>query len=878
MRSVRVPVVGLVVMLLVGAVGTNVSATTSAALPMAGTNAATSDQEASPAPAAGAQTAAFSPTPCPAELTPEAVGGQSIDCGLVSVPLRHADPAGTQIQLAVVRIRSSSDAQPSRAVVMTELGPTGRALDVVTAAPELVGGALGLDLILLDQRGTGGSVPMLHCDEHDPVALGVLTGQTAPADALAAASQAYAACATRFAAAGTDLSAFGTQESAADVADVVTALGYTDFDFLGASEATRTGQALLRATPAGLRSVVLDSVMPASLNIGPLRAQTAEAAIQALSSACAEDETCASSYPNLEQTLFDAAARLAAEPAHVSVATGDTTIDVVVTAEGFLQSVVDRFEGDASAIAAIPAFIGQAASGDLSAVGAALVQTATDRSRADGRVLAQQCTEDLPGATDYQLDGVPDALQFLAGKDADHNELLDICAAMGISDAGGTIHDPVTSDVPVLTLDGEFDAVTPASGADTVRSTLTTSYGLQFPGIGHGVLLASGCPTAIVASFLADPTQEPDASCIAEMPEFTTATGQPTPDPSDRPAASPGPDASTRPDTTPKPGKAPKAKAVKLGLQKVAEGFENANGINNAGDKRLFISEQEGYVEVLKPNADGTFRDAGKFLDIRSRVICCGEKGFLGIAFPPDYAQTGYFYVTFAGTGHTWNLEERRVSATDPDRADPDYKRRLIRVYKPLDYHWAGDMHFGPDGYLYVTVGDGGFGGTTKDPGDPENRAQDLGVIFGKMLRIDPRGSRKEGDRYRVPASNPFVKTKNALGEIWAYGLRNPWRWSFDSLTHDLWIGDVGMWTYEEVNRATAPTPARGSTSAGGGWKGRCATTRPASATTAPSRHRSPGIATRTACAPSPAAMSIAASGTPRCVAGTSLATTARAA
>ncbi len=803
---------GLVAMLLMGAIGAGTAAAGTSTRPSAASiSIGTSDQDASPAAVvAGQPTAAFSATDCPAGLTPGFLSGRPVDCGLVSVPLRHADPNGTHIQLAAVRIRSGSDAQPSRAVVIMGLDSAGRALDVAAAAPALVRGAFGPDLILLDQRGSGASVPSLHCDEHDPVALAILAGQTSPADALAAESGAYAVCAARFAAAGTDLAAFGTLESAADVPDVVTALGYADFDFVGASEATRTGQALLRDAPVGLRSVVLDSAMPASVNTGALRATSAEAAIHALSGACAEDETCGSSYADLERTLIDTAARLAASPARMSVAAGDTNVDVMVTGEGLLRSVVDRFEGGASDIAAIPAFVGQAAAGDLSAVATALAQSATDHARADGRVLAQRCTEDLPGATGYQLDGVPEALVFLSGKVADRNELVDRCAAMGIGDAGGTIHDRVTSDVPVLTLSGEFDALTPASSADTVRSTLTTSYGLQFPGVGHGVLRASSCPITIVASFLADPAQEPDASCIAEMPEFTTATSQGTPGPSDPPATSPGPDGSSVPDATPRPGKASKARPVKLGLQQVADGFENANGINNAGDKRLFISEQEGYVEVLKPNADGTFRDGGKFLDIRSRVICCGEKGFLGIAFPPDYAQTGYFYITFAGTGHTWNLEERRVSATDPDRADSDYKRRLIRVYKPLDYHWAGDMHFGPDGYLYVTVGDGGFGGTTKDPGDPEDRAQDLGVMFGKMLRIDPRGSRKEGDRYRVPASNPFVKTKGALGEIWAYGLRNPWRWSFDRLTHDLWIGDVGMWTYEEINHATAPSAGKG--------------------------------------------------------------------
>jgi glucose/arabinose dehydrogenase len=156
------------------------------------------------------------------------------------------------------------------------------------------------------------------------------------------------------------------------------------------------------------------------------------------------------------------------------------------------------------------------------------------------------------------------------------------------------------------------------------------------------------------------------------------------------------------------------------------------------------------------------------------------------------------------------------VSRDDPDRADPNYKRRLIRAYKPLDYHWAGDLHFGADGYLYVTVGDGGFGGTHDDPGDPANRAQDLGVIFGKMLRIDPRGGRTDGDRYSVPKSNPFVGKKGAQPEIWAYGLRNPWRWSFDRLTNAMWIGDVGMWSYEEIDRAKAPNAGKGDNF---GWR-----------------------------------------------------------
>ncbi len=262
-----------------------------------------------------------------------------------------------------------------------------------------------------------------------------------------------------------------------------------------------------------------------------------------------------------------------------------------------------------------------------------------------------------------------------------------------------------------------------------------------------------------------------------------------------------------------------KAKPVTISLRKVADGFANPNGLVNAGDDRLFVLEQEGYVELLKPNKDGTFRNAGVFLDFRDRVECCGEKGFLGLAFPPDYAESGRFYVTYAGAGHAWYLDERRVSKDDPDRADPTWRRSLIKEYKPRDFHWGGNMYFGPDGYLWIGMGDGGFDGGPTDPGDPDNRAQDLGTIFGKFLRIDPAdpdGRGKKTAKYAIPADNPYVDRAGARPEIWLRGVRNPWRWSFDRVTGDLWVTDVGMHTWEEVNRLKGPNPGKGDNL---GWR-----------------------------------------------------------
>ena len=317
------------------------------------------------------------------------------------------------------------------------------------------------------------------------------------------------------------------------------------------------------------------------------------------------------------------------------VANGDTTLDVVVTGDGFVEAVAARFVGDAEGIDAIPAFIDQAAGGDLTAVAAAIAReprsTRIARTACTTRSAAPR-TSRAPRSTPSKA--CRSSSTSWPASTATATRLLEICAAMGLADVGGTVRDAATSDIPVLTVSGEFDPFTPATFADDVRGTLSHSFGLEFPGVGQGVLLSAACPAEVVAAFIADPGQEPDASCIAEMPEFGTTGATPSAEPSTTPDTSPGPDATPRPDKTPKPAKPPKARPVQVGLVKVAEGFENANGINNAGDKRLFVTEQEGYVEVLKPNKDGTFRDAGKFLDIREPGRLLWREGLPGHRVP----------------------------------------------------------------------------------------------------------------------------------------------------------------------------------------------------------------------------------------------------
>lgn len=220
--------------------------------------------------------------------------------------------------------------------------------------------------------------------------------------------------------------------------------------------------------------------------------------------------------------------------------------------------------------------------------------------------------------------------------------------------------------------------------------------------------------------------------------------------------------------------------------------FDKPVDIAHAGDERLFVVEQSGVIRVV--NGRGPAANINVFLDIKGRVTSGGEMGLLGLAFHPQYAQNGYFYVNYTTTVETdltTHISRFQVTA-DPDQADPASELILLQVSQPYSNHNGGGLKFGPDRYLYIGLGDGG---ASDDPG---NRAQNRTTLLGKMLRIDVDKS-DSGKNYGIPADNPFVG-EPALDEIWALGVRNPWRFSFDRLTGDLYIGDVGQNLWEEIN------------------------------------------------------------------------------
>jgi len=211
------------------------------------------------------------------------------------------------------------------------------------------------------------------------------------------------------------------------------------------------------------------------------------------------------------------------------------------------------------------------------------------------------------------------------------------------------------------------------------------------------------------------------------------------------------------------------------------------------GSGRVFVIEQDGRIRVFNNNA--SVKSADVYLDIRNRVASGGEMGLLGLAFHPNFKQNGYFFVNYTKDNPRKTVISRFKVSPTANRVDPSAETILLKFRQPYANHNGGKVAFGPDGMLYIATGDGGSGG------DPHNNGQSLRTYLAKILRIDV--DKTDKGHYGIPTDNPFVKTEGALPEIYAYGLRNPWRFSFDAQTGQLWTGDVGQNEIEEIDIVT---------------------------------------------------------------------------
>ncbi len=308
-------------------------------------------------------------------------------------------------------------------------------------------------------------------------------------------------------------------------------------------------------------------------------------------------------------------------------------------------------------------------------------------------------------------------------------------------------------------------------------------------------------PTVVPPTLTAVP---PTATALPPSPTVRPATATVPPAPSPSPPTPtvppptptrPAPTATVPPLTaTPEPiptlTRPVRPAPGQYGLAAVAAGFRRPLYLIAAPDDtdgRLFVVEQDGTIVIVR---DGQ-RQEPPFLDIRDRVNArANEQGLLSMAFDPDFATNGTFYVYYTDFRGATVVARYRLAPQNPAVADPNSEEIILRVEQPYSNHNGGVVLFGPDGYLYIGLGDGGSGG------DPQGHGQDPRTLLGTILRVDVR----RGAPYVVPPDNPFVGQPDRRPEIWAYGLRNPWRFSFDRLTGDLYIADVGQNAWEEVS------------------------------------------------------------------------------
>ncbi|HEX2619134.1 MAG TPA: alpha/beta hydrolase [Phototrophicaceae bacterium] len=466
-------------------------------------------------------------TACPFEIPEGETEGDSLDCGtLVTYEDHFSDQGEAQVEIAFAILYSNNETSTDP-VIYLEGGPGGSALSAVDDWSESNVREHN-DLILVDQRGTGFSLPSLNCievenDEGD--------------DPLVAQQ----ACYDRMVAEGIDLNAYNSAQSAADIADLMTLLqdpeeelNYTAYNLLGISYGTRLALTIIRDHPENVRSAIIDSVYPPNVDVYEQEAVDSYRGLRMLFDGCNADPDCANAYPDLESVFYDTYDSLNGTPATYESTDPDTgdVSDQELTGDSFLDLIIQSLYST-SAIPELPLVIYEVSEGNYGIVdqidtgeiaGRAAHRQDTgddegDISDSEGMFNAVECKEELPF---NNLDeavaasvSIPDPIHdYLVSSIEDQ---LAVCDIYGLEPADAIETQPVTSDIPTLVLSGDYDPITPPSDAQIAAETLSNSYYFEFPGHGHGITDSDDCATTVVAQFLADPTVEPDGSCIADL-------------------------------------------------------------------------------------------------------------------------------------------------------------------------------------------------------------------------------------------------------------------------------------------------------------------------------------------------------------------------
>lgn len=460
---------------------------------------------------------AFIPAPCMfegIELGPTTLDGAALgfECGYVVVPLRHAEPDGATIRLPVAVRRAAAGAPDP--LLLAQGGPGGDAFKVFSILVQPTGDlSTSRDIVIFNQRGTPYAEPELTCPETDAALADILAADSEEGERLY--NEAMAACYDRLLAEGIDLSAFNSLENAADVPLIARALGYDEYNFYGVSYGTLLGLHLMRNHPEGLRSVILDSVVPPDVNFLSEIAASEDRVFGEVFAACAADPACAAAYPNLEARFYALVAQYDQLPVDMTLTDPETgqSYDTYLDGRG-LRSVLYQLLYVPRMAAVLPSVIADIEAGDLRYLEAMWPLLVFDQLVAEGMYNSVICAEDADiDVAAVPLDGVRPEIAATAVDSL--QSILDGCARWQVEPLPPSVDDPVVSDIPTLLLSGRFDPVTPPAFAAVAAVGLSNATNLVDPTAAHGVAFQNDCINGIILDFLADPSAPPDSSCLA---------------------------------------------------------------------------------------------------------------------------------------------------------------------------------------------------------------------------------------------------------------------------------------------------------------------------------------------------------------------------
>lgn len=454
-----------------------------------------------------------------------------IECGTLPVPADRDDPDAGEIQLAFGIVRSAADSPADDPVVYLSGGPGQSTLELVPQAFGQLYEPLtaNRDLVLVDQRGTGLTEPLLACDEYSSWVRESL-GSDLPVEELEAqAVQSLEECRQRLVDEGIDLADYNSAASAADLEDLRVALGYDEWNLYGISYGTRLAQTVMRDHPDGIRSVILDAAYPVDADLYAETPGNAVRAMEELFATCADDPACAAQYPDLEQQFRSLVDELNAAPAPITVVdpTNGQRLDDELDGDslvGFLFQTLYSTE----LVAHLPEIIAAADDGEFGTVGLLLGALSAQLDLVSvAQQLAVQCQEEVPFGSQEEVTAAaadhPLVEGFFEGAPTLGSGVFDVCASWDAGEPGEGANDPVSSKIPALVLAGDLDPITPPRWGEEIAEELPNSFFVRFPFTGHGALPSHDCAVRIAEDFLDDPGSEPATDCVddIEAPAFT---------------------------------------------------------------------------------------------------------------------------------------------------------------------------------------------------------------------------------------------------------------------------------------------------------------------------------------------------------------------